>query len=115
MSDFDGLVDFAGRAEIIRGDDQSLHAASRRGPQEVEELHTLAQSALHHFGTGDHFGDDGGDLRRTEIEFLVEILDRLEDLGVAEMRIVERRDLRAILRQRSISSLYSQPFSLACR
>ena len=30
MSGFDGLVDFAGRAEIIRGDDQSLHAASRR-------------------------------------------------------------------------------------
>src|SRR5690349_23646723 len=68
--------------------------------QELEELHALAQAAAHHFRRGEHLADDGSNLRGTEIEPLVEALDRLEDFGVPEVRIVERRDLRTVFRQK---------------
>src|SRR5437868_5181082 len=61
--------------------------------EELEELHTLAQAAHQHVAAGQHLLDDLHDLGGTEVELLVEVLDRLEDLGVAEMRIVQRRDL----------------------
>src|ERR1700722_10122841 len=67
-------------------------------PQEVEEFHPFTQAALHHFRALDHFRDDGGDLGGPEIELLIEVLDRLEDFGMTQMRIVERRNLRALLR-----------------
>src|SRR3984885_4580552 len=76
--------------------------------QEAEELDALAQPALHHLGARDHLGEDRGDLRRTEIKFLVEILDRLEDLRMAQMGVVERRDLSAFLCQK-IDLLVVQP------
>ena len=99
MRGLDGVVDLAGGAEIIRRDDQLLHAAIPPRPQKVEEFHAFAQAALHHFRARDHLRHDGGDLGGAEIEFLVEVLDRIEDLAVAQVRIVQRRDLRAFLRQ----------------
>src|SRR5437763_8153648 len=61
--------------------------------QELEKLHAFAQAALHHLRRAQHLADNGGDLRRAEIEPLVEALNRVEYLGVAEMRIAELRDL----------------------
>ena len=66
-------------------------------PQELEELHALAQAALHHLRAAHHLADDRGDLRRAEIEAPVEGLDAVEDLGVRQMRVVQRRDLHAVL------------------
>ena len=82
-------------------------------PQEVEEFHPFAQAALHHFRALDHFRHDGCDLGGAKIEFLIEILDRLEDLGVAQVRIVERRDLRALLGQK-IDLLVIEPAVFLC-
>src|SRR5215470_10045905 len=65
--------------------------------QELEELDALAQAAAHHFRALDHLGDQGGDLAAPEIEALVKGLERLEDLGVRQVRIVQRRDLHATL------------------
>ena len=67
--------------------------------QKVKKFHTLTQPALHHFRTHDHLSHNRGDLGRTEIEFFIEILDRVEDLAMAQVRIVQRRNLRAFLRQ----------------
>src|ERR1700722_20369495 len=61
--------------------------------QEVEELDAFAQPAAHHLGALDHLADDRGDLAGAEIEALIEGLDRVENLFVAEMRIMQRRDL----------------------
>jgi hypothetical protein len=43
-----------------------------------------------------HLADDGGDLRGAEVEAPVEILHRIEDFGMSEMRIVQRRDLHPV-------------------
>ena len=67
--------------------------------QELEEFHALAQAAHQHVARGEHLAHDLGDLGGAEIELLVEILHRLEDFGMAEMRIVERRDLGAVIGQ----------------
>src|SRR5215813_15142778 len=67
--------------------------------QEAEELHALAQAPLHHVRAHDHLAHDRRDLGRAEIEAFVEIVDRLENLGMAEMRVVQRRDLRAAIGQ----------------
>src|SRR5689334_22812803 len=67
------------------------------GAQEGEELDAFAQAALHHLRAPDHLADDRGDLGRAEIEAAVEVLHRVEDLAVAETRIVQRRDLHAAL------------------
>jgi len=64
-----------------------------------EEFNTFAQAALHHLRAGDHLSHDGGDLARPEVELTVEILNGFEDLGVTEMRIAQRRDLRPFLGQ----------------
>src|SRR5690348_14062519 len=66
-------------------------------PQEVEELDALAQAPLHHLRAPDHLVDDRGDLGRAEIEAPVERLYALENLGVREVRVVQRRDLHAAL------------------
>ena len=87
---------------------------SSRFAQELEELHALAQAAHQHVARGQHLAHDLGDLGGAEIELLVEVLHRLEDLGVAEMRIVERRDLRAVIGQTDRRREANQPFSLAC-
>src|SRR5437763_16168682 len=65
--------------------------------QELEKLHAFAQAALHHLRRAQHLAENGGDLRRAEIEPLIETLDRVEDFGVAQMRVAELRDLEAQL------------------
>ena len=98
MGDLHRLVHRTVRAEVVGGDDQSLQAAcSPALAQELEELDAFAQAALHHVGAADHLADDRADLAGPEVEALVEGLHRVEDLGVAEMRIVQRRDLDAVL------------------
>src|SRR5438445_2358563 len=77
-------------------------------PQELEELYSLAQPPLHHRRACDHLGHDGRDLGRAEIEFAVEVLDRGEDLGVAQVRVVQRRNLGAFLSEK-IDFLVVQP------
>src|SRR5215813_14121733 len=76
--------------------------------QEAEELHALAQAPLHHVRASDHLAHDRGDFRSAEIEALVEVVHRPEDLGVAEVRIIERGDLRAALGQK-LHLLVDQP------
>ena len=65
--------------------------------QEVEELDPLPQAPLHHFRALDHLAQDRGDLARAEIEAAVESLDRIEDLGVAQAGITQRRDLPPVI------------------
>ena len=50
--------------------------------QELEELDTLAQPALQHLWATHHLAHDRRDLRRPEIEPLIEGLHVVEDLGV---------------------------------
>src|SRR5471032_1218120 len=66
----------------------------------MKELHALAQTAFHHLGTCDHLSENRGDFGGAKIELLVEIFHRLEYLLVAQMRVVQRRNLRALLRQK---------------
>src|SRR5229473_6326676 len=63
--------------------------------EKLEELDALAQAPLHHLRAPDHFADDGRDFRDSEIEAPVEGFDRMKDFGVAEMRVMQRRDLDA--------------------
>src|SRR5579884_14937 len=65
--------------------------------EELEEFDALAQAAPHHFGAFDHFRDQRGDLLPAEVEALVEGFERLEDLGVRQVRVVQRCDLHAAL------------------
>ena len=81
--------------------------------QEAEEFDALAQPPLHHVGTAHHLADDGGDFRRAEIELLVERLDRIENLGMAEMGVGEGRDLRSEIGQQLLVLMCSQLFSRA--
>src|SRR3954469_16271212 len=66
-----------------------ITGASVRGlpprAQEPEELHSFAETPLHHLRAHQHLAHDGGDLWGAEIEALVEIIHRPEDLGVTEM------------------------------
>src|SRR6476659_2969926 len=60
-----------GRSSTMTGDPSSDGRRLRRPvplAQELEELHPLAQPALHHLRAAHHLADDRGDLRRTEIE-----------------------------------------------
>ena len=91
---------------------KSQTARSRRSRRKRKNSTPLAQPPLHHLGTAHHLADDGGDLRRSEIELLVERLDRIEDLGMAEMRVGERRDLRAEIGDQLLV-LMVQPIVLA--
>ena len=66
-------------------------------PKKLEELHALAQPALHHLRAAHHFTHDRGDLRRAEVELLIKRLDAVEYLGVRQMRVGQRRDLDAVV------------------
>src|SRR6266404_8075411 len=69
--------------------------------QEPEELDSLPKPALHHFRTSYHFTDDRSNLRCPEVESPIEVVDRLEDFGVTQMRVAQRRSLRAEVAQQS--------------
>src|SRR5215217_7154802 len=51
------------------------------------------QTTLRHVRTAQHFAHHGGDLGGTEIEPPIEIVDRLENLGVAQVRVMKRKKL----------------------
>src|SRR5262249_31567501 len=67
--------------------------ASMRGllalAQEAEELDAFAQPPSQDLGTPDHFTGDRGNLGCTEIEAFVELVHRLENLGVTEMLVAQ--------------------------
>src|SRR6185437_7919320 len=65
--------------------------------QEMKEFDAFAQAALHHLRAADHLADDRSDLAGAEIEAPVEFFDRVEDFAVAQMWIVQGRDLHAVL------------------
>src|SRR5262249_56095628 len=67
--------------------------------QESENLDALAQPPAQDLGAPDHFAGDGRDLRCAEIKAFVEIVHRLENLGMAQMRVTQRCDLRAAFGQ----------------
>src|ERR1700733_12362552 len=62
-------------------------------PQELEELYPFAQPTLHHLRATHHLAHDRGDLRRAEIEPFVKRFHVVEDFGVRQMRVAQRRDL----------------------
>src|SRR6202167_5904564 len=58
--------------------------------QERKELKPFAQAAAHHLRS------NGGNFRRAEVKTPVEILHRMENLGVRQVRIMQRRHLDAV-------------------
>ena len=81
--------------------------------EKCEELHALAQPAHHHLRALHHLGNDRGNLGSAEIEAAIQILNGLEDLGVAQMRIVKRGDLHAV-RIDQVGVLLVEPAMLEC-
>src|SRR5262249_15708398 len=79
--------------------------------QESEKLDALAQPPTQDLRAPDHFASDGGDLRCAEIEALVEIVHRLENLGMGQMRVTQRCDLRAAF-GRQLRILVDEPMVL---
>ena len=83
--------------------------------QELEEFDALAQPPAHHLRAPDHLGNERGDLLAAKVKAFVEGFERLENLGMRQMRIMNG----AICTPRSsINSAWdvsSQPFSTACR
>src|SRR5690242_30160 len=63
--------------------------------EELEELGALAQAARGRGRVTQHLGGHLGDLGGAEVEALVEVVHRVKDLGVAKVRVVQRRELRA--------------------
>src|SRR5204863_7540589 len=63
---------------------------------EAEELHALAESSAHDRGVAEHPPHHRHDLPRPEVEAAVEGLHRVEDLRLAETRVVEGGDLHAV-------------------
>src|SRR6185437_2601592 len=55
--------------------------------QELEEFHAFAQPPSHHLGASCHLAHDRRDLAGAEIEAAIERLDRVEDLGVRQVRV----------------------------
>jgi len=86
---------------------------SRRDRKKWKNSTPRANGASSFRGLASISATDGCDLGRAEIEFPVEILNGFEDLAVAEMRIVQRRNLRAFLRQ-EIDLLVVQPAVFLC-
>src|SRR6516162_2135439 len=64
--------------------------------QEMKEFDAFVQPPFHHLRAADHLTDDGSNLFGAEIEAAVELLDRDEDFAVAQMRIMQRRDLHPV-------------------
>src|ERR1700685_4183248 len=75
-----------------------LRSMNLRPPfaQKREELDALAQPAPHHLRASHHLGDDGRNFGGSEIKASIQLLDRLKDFGVTEMRVVQWRKLNAI-------------------
>src|SRR5215831_4838738 len=56
--------------------------------QEVKKFDAFAQASLHHLRAADHFADNRRDFAGAQIEAPIKLLDRIEDFGVAQMRIM---------------------------
>src|SRR5438876_3289183 len=70
----------------------TLAAAAR---EKAQELHALAEPAAQHRAVARHLGGDREDLAGTEVEAAVELLERGEDLGAAQVRVAEDARLHA--------------------
>src|SRR6516164_5436119 len=64
--------------------------------QEMKEFDAFVQPPFNHLRAADHLTDDGSNLFGAEIEAAVELLDRDEYFAVAQMRIMQRRDLHPV-------------------
>src|SRR5262249_8026669 len=76
--------------------------------EELKEFDPLAEAAPHHGRALDHLPHDLGDLARSEEEGAVKLLLHLEDVSVREVRVLERGDLEAVLRD-ELPRLVAQP------
>src|SRR5262249_25562048 len=56
--------------------------------QEVKKFDAFAQASLHHLRATYHFADNRGNFAGAQIEAPIELFDRSEDFGVAQMRIM---------------------------
>src|SRR5262249_62125669 len=65
--------------------------------QELQKLDALARPAAQHRRALQHLPHELGDLARPEEESSVELVLHLEDLLVRQMRILDRRDLEAVV------------------
>src|SRR5205085_1488893 len=74
-------------------------ASARHLPlaQELEELDPLAHTPPHHLRALQHLAEQRCNLAPPEIEAPIELLYRLEDLGVPEVWVMQRSDLHAAL------------------
>ncbi len=63
--------------------------------QEGKEFGAFAQPAHHHLRAAHHLRDDRRNLGSPKVEAPVELLDRLENLGMGQVRIMQRGDLHA--------------------
>src|SRR5712671_3047986 len=66
-------------------------------PKELKEFNALAQTTLHHLGTEKHLSDDRCNFSRPEIKPPVKCLKRIENPVMAEIRVMERRKLDALV------------------
>ena len=98
------------RRSELKGSGQA--ASSRRSRRKRKNSTPFPQASLHHLRAPHHLADDGGDFRRAEVEPSIKRIDAVENLGVAEMRIRQGRDLRAKLGQQFLI-LVMQPIVLA--
>lgn len=57
--------------------------------EKSEELHAFLQAPLHHLPTDQHLADDFPDLRRSEVEALIEYLNAVIDLFARQVRIAD--------------------------
>src|ERR1700688_4279362 len=64
-------------------------------PQELKELDPFTQPANHHLPIADHLAHDRRNLPGSKIESPIKFLDRIENFGLAQMRVVQRRNLDA--------------------
>ena len=88
----DAIAWFRQAGRLPRG-----QAALRRSRRKPKNSTASRIRRIEHLRAERHFLHDRGDLRRAEIKARVELLDRMEDFGVAQMRIMQRRHLHAVL------------------
>ena len=94
----DRLVDLGRQPEIVGGDDQRLQCAiSRRSRRNWKNSTPSRRRRFIICGLRTISPTIEAILPRAEVEAPVERLDRVEDLGVRQMRIVQRRDLHAVV------------------
>src|ERR1700676_2450115 len=65
--------------------------------QEAEKLYAFTQPSFHHLPAHQHLAQDFPDLRRAEIETLVEVFEMVIDVFARQMRIANRRKLHTFL------------------